>query len=78
MDAYHRGYSDGVEATYSGIYATLDDDSHPADCGGHCRPCGLIRSALEDGMRRLAERLTEGEKIALARMLARVNKQGPG
>ena len=74
INRYTDGYQAGYEAAYTELYRTLDDDSHPASCGGHCRPCGLIKSALEDGMRRLAQRLTEGEKISLARMLARVNR----
>lgn len=76
MSEYAKGYANGFQAAYSEIYSTIDNDSHPAICGGHCRPCGLIRTALEDGLWRLAAQLTEGEKIALARMLKRVNQEG--
>ena len=76
MDAYHAGYTDGYQAAYSELYRTLDSDDHPASCGGHCRPCGVIKTSLETGMQRLAGMLTEGERISLARMLKRVNRQG--
>ena len=49
MDAYQQGYN----AAYAELYATIDDDDHPKICAGECRPCGLIRTALEDGMRRI-------------------------
>ena len=42
MDAYQQGY----DAAYIEIYATIDDDDHPAECGGECRPCGVIKTSL--------------------------------
>lgn len=76
MDSYQTGYIAGVEATFAEIYATIDDDDHPKVCGGDCRPCGVIRTSLEDGMRRIGARLTPDEFTALAGMLARVNREG--
>ena len=74
MSEYQKGY----EAAYLEIYATIDSDEHPKICGGECRPCGVIRTALEDGMRRIGARLTPDEFNCLAGMLARINREGWG
>ena len=74
MDSYQQGYLAGVEGAYTDIYKTMDDDSHPKTCGGNCRPCGVIRTALETGMGRLAQKMTDSEKVALGRTLRRINR----
>ncbi len=65
---YQRGY----EAAYAEIYAAIDSDDHPANCGD-CRACGVMRTVLEDSMRRLGGKMTPEEFDAQAGILKAVN-----
>lgn len=38
----------GREDAYAGIYAVIESDGHPRICGGNCRPCGIVRTVLEN------------------------------
>ena len=53
---YQRGY----EAAYAERYAAVDSEDHPANCG-ECRACGVMRTVLEDSMRRLGGKMTPEE-----------------
>ena len=65
---YHRGY----EAAYTEIYAAIDSEHHPVNCG-NCRACGVMRAVLEDAFARLGEKMTPEEFDALAGIIAVVN-----
>ena len=65
---FQRGY----ETAYAEIYAAVDSDDHPANCWG-CRACGVMRTVLEDSMRRLGGKMTPEEFDTLAGILRAVN-----
>ena len=65
-------YQAGYEAAYAEVYAAIQSDKHPRECG-HCRACGLMRAVIEDAMFTLGLKLTEEEFSTLAGILARVN-----
>ena len=64
---YQRGY----EAAYTEIYAAIDSDDHPRNCG-NCRACGVMRSVLEDAFGQLATMLTEEEFQYLTEVMQRL------
>lgn len=66
---YQRGY----EAAYTEIYADIDSDDHPANCGT-CRACGVMRTVLEDAMTTLGQKLSQDDFWTLAAILKRVNE----
>ena len=67
---YQRGY----EAAFAEIYAAIDSEDHPANCGD-CRSCGVIRTVIEDTFIRLGEKLTREEFYALAGIVGAVNSR---
>ena len=66
---YQRGY----DAALAEIYAALDSDDHPANCG-NCRACGVIRSVIEDTFTRLSLLLPLEDVEALIKMVNRLNQ----
>lgn len=66
---YQRGY----EAAYTEIYAAIDSDDHPANCGT-CRACGVMRTVLEDAMSTLGRKLSQDDFWTLAAILKRANQ----
>ena len=70
-----REYQAGYEAAYAEIYAAVESESHPRECGD-CRACGVMRTVIEDMMSTLSRKLTEDEFRTLAGILARVNTRG--
>ena len=69
MGTYYQGY----EAAYTELYAAIDSDDHPRNCGV-CRACGVIRTVIEDTFLKLGGLLTPEEFDTLAAMLARLNR----
>lgn len=67
-------YQDGYEAAYREIYAAIDSDDHPANCGT-CRACGVMRTVIEDMMITLSGKLSQDEFYTLAQILARANSR---
>ena len=65
-------YQDGYEAAYAEIYAAIDSDDHPKNCGT-CRACGVMRTVLEDAMTTLGRKLSQDDFWALATILQRTN-----
>ncbi len=65
---YQRGY----EAAYAELYAAIDSEDHPANCGT-CRACGLMRTVIEDAMTTLGRKLSQDDFWALAAILRRAN-----
>ena len=65
---YRRGY----ETAYAEIYAAVDSEDHPANCG-ECRACGVMRTVLEDAFAHLGRKLTPEEFSVLAGIVAVVN-----
>lgn len=68
-NAYQQGYEDA----YSEIYAAIDSDDHPANCGT-CRACGVMRTVLEDAMTTLGRKLSQNDFWTLAAILQRANE----
>ena len=66
---YQRGYDDA----YTEIYAAIDSDDHPTNCGT-CRACGVIRTVLEDAMTTLERKLSQHDFWTLAGILRRANE----
>ena len=66
---YQRGY----EAAYAEIYAAIDSDDHPANCGT-CRACGVMRTVLENAMTTLGRKLSQDDFWSLAAILKRANQ----
>lgn len=66
---YQRGY----EAAYAELYAAIDSDDHPANCGT-CRACGVMRTVLEDAMTTLGRKLSQDDFWTLAAILKRANQ----
>ena len=71
-DRYQVGYGAGYEAAYTEIYAAIESDDHPRNCGD-CRACGVMRSVIEDAMMQLGRKLSVDELLTLSGILARVN-----
>ena len=69
VQEYQRSY----DAAFAKIYAAIDSEDHPRNCGT-CRACGVIRAVIESTMMQLGSLLTEAEFNALAAMLARVKR----
>ena len=67
--SYQRGYDDA----YAEIYAAINSDDHPANCGT-CRACGVMRSVLEDAMSTLAQKPSQDEFWTLAAIFKRLNQ----
>jgi len=67
---YQRGY----ETAYGEIYAAINSDDHPANCGD-CRACGVMRTVLEDAMTTLGRKLSQDDFWALAAILKRANQR---
>lgn len=73
-DSYQAGY----EAAYTEIYAALESEDHPRNCGD-CRACGVMRSVIEDAMLTLSRKLSTEEFFSLASIFAQVNaREEPG
>ena len=68
-------YQDGYNAAYAEIYAAIESEDHPRQCGS-CRACGVMKSVIEEMMLTLSRKLTGEEFSALADILARVNARG--
>lgn len=66
---YQRGY----DAAYAEIYAAINSDDHPANCGT-CRACGVMRTVLEDAMTTLGRKLSQDDFWSLAAILKRANE----
>ena len=66
---YQRGY----EAAYTEIYAAIESEDHPANCGT-CRACGVMRTVLEDAMTTLGRKLSQDDFWVLAAILKRANQ----
>ena len=66
---YQRGY----EAAYAEIYAAIDSEDHPKNCGT-CRACGVMRTVLEDAMTTLGRKLSQEDFWALAAILKRADE----
>ena len=67
-----ESFQAGYDAAYAEIYAAIDSEDHPGQCG-NCRACGAMRSVIEGMMLTLSRKLTEAEFSTLAGILARVN-----
>ena len=65
-------FQDGYESAYTEIYAAIESEDHPRNCGD-CRACGVMRSVLEWMMLSLSPKLTKEEFWTLADILARAN-----
>ena len=70
-------YQDGYNAAYTEIYAAIESEDHPRQCGS-CRACGVMRSVLEGMMLTLGPKLTESEFFTLADILARASARESG
>ena len=70
MTTTENPYTQGYEAAYHEIYATLN--SGHKTCG-QCRPCGVICEVIEVLVETLAGRLSDAEFLGLARWLNRTN-----
>ena len=70
-------YQQGYDAAYAEIYAAVDSEDRPANCG-ECRACGVMRTVLEDSMRRLGGKMTLEEFNTLAGILKAVNGREDG
>ena len=66
---YQRGY----DAALADIYAALESDDHPRNCGT-CRPCGVIRSMIENIFMELGQRLPPEDFEAMSKMIQRLNQ----
>ena len=72
------GYQRGYEAAFAEIFAAVDSNDHPANCGD-CRACGVMRMVIEDAVRQLSRKMTQEEFYAFAGILKAMNgrKDGP-
>ena len=66
---YERGYNDA----YAEIYAAIDSDDHPANCGT-CRACGLMRTVLGESLMTLGRKLSQDDFWALAAIIKRAKQ----
>ena len=66
-------YQKGFDDAYAEIYAAIDSDDHPANCGT-CRACGLMRTVLEESLMELGKKLSQDDFWALAAILKRANE----
>ena len=69
MNDYQRGY----EAAYAEIYAAINSEDHPANCGD-CRACGVMRTVLEESLMELGKKLSQEDFWSLAAILKRANE----
>ncbi len=67
-------YQQGYEDAYAEIYRNIDDDDHPRICGGACRPCGVVRSALENSLLRLGLMMEAEDFQTFTEIIARVKR----
>lgn len=67
-------YQQGYEDAYAEIYRNIDDDDHPRICGGACRPCGVVRTALENSLLRLGLMMEPEDYQTFTEIIARVNE----
>ena len=68
---YLRGY----EEAYREIYATIESEDHPRVCSGACRPCGIIRTALETSLMEIGLSMTPEEFETFTGIIAQVNRR---
>ena len=68
-----QGYQRGYDAALAEIYAALDSDDHPGNCGP-CRACGVIRTVIEDTFMKLGKLLPPDDFDSISRMIQRLNQ----
>ena len=67
------GYQRSYDAAYVEIYAAINSDDHPKNCGD-CRACGVMRTVLENAMTTLGRKLSQDDFWTLATILKRANQ----
>ena len=68
-----KDYQCGYYAALASIYAALDSDDHPRNCGP-CRACGVIRAVIEDTFLKLGQLLPEEDFESISRIIQRLNQ----
>ena len=53
-------FQKGYDEAFAEIYRTAGSPDHAARCG-ECRPCGVVRTVIEDAVHQLAAFMTEEE-----------------
>ena len=75
MEQHSAEYLQGYEEAYREIYATIESDDHPRVCGGACRPCGVVRTALETSLMEIGLMMSPEEFEVFTRIIAQVNQR---
>ena len=75
MEQHSAEYLRGYEEAYREIYAAIESDDHPRICGGACRPCGVVRTALETSLMEIGRMMTQEEFWAFTGIIAQVNRR---
>ena len=75
MEQPNADYLKGYEEAYREIYATIESEDHPRICGGACRPCGVVRTALETSLMEIGRMMTQEEFWAFTGIIAQVNRR---
>ena len=75
MEQHSAEYFRGYEEAYREIYATIESDDHPRICGGACRPCGVVRTALETSLMEIGLMMTPEEFATFTGIIAQVNRR---
>ena len=75
MEQPSAEYLRGYEEAYREIYATIESEDHPQVCGGACRPCGVIRTALETSLMEIGLSMTPEEFETFTGIIAQVNRR---
>ena len=66
---YRRGYGSAL----ADIYAALDSDDHPRECGP-CRVCGVIQDVISDVFLKLGNLLSEEDFNLISRIIQKLNQ----
>ena len=53
-------YQQGYEDAYAEIYAAIESEDHPGNCGG-CRACDVFRALLNDIQQDMRRTLSQEE-----------------
>ena len=75
MEQPNGEYLKGYEEAYREIYATIESEDHPRICGGACRPCGVVRTALETSLMEIGLSMTPDEFEVFTGIIAQVNRR---
>ena len=67
--AYERGY----DVALADIYAALDSDDHPRNCGS-CRVCGVIQDVISDVFLKIGTMLPEEDFKTVSSIIQKLNQ----